>query len=176
MLGSTASPLTIKTAYGDNNDTYVIKLAKVSEVKNSTIQLNLKFVSQLSSTLQGFYRVAYDDSDSDTRKYVLFRYFVFFTRYFLWLMISVGKIDIWKKRDIHFSSCWCFFLPRSFVFMVFLTRYLRWLASTQFSPIDARRAFPCFDRPDKKAQFKISLIHDEKRTMALSNMPSTFTS
>lgn len=122
MLGSTASPLTIKTAYGDNNDTYVIKLAKVSEVKNSTIQLNLKFVSQLSSTLQGFYRVAYDDSDSDTRKYVLFRYFVFFTRYFLWLMISVGKIDIWKKRDIHFSSCWCFFLPRSFVFMVFLTR------------------------------------------------------
>lgn len=48
----------------------------------------------------------------------------------------------------------------------------RWLVSTQFSPIDARRAFPCFDRPDKKAQFEISLIHDEKLTMVLSNMPS----
>lgn len=51
----------------------------------------------------------------------------------------------------------------------------RWLVSTQFSPVDARRAFPCFDRPDKKAQFKISLIRDVKRTMALSNMPSKHT-
>lgn len=48
----------------------------------------------------------------------------------------------------------------------------RWLVSTQFSPIDARAAFPCFDRPDKKAQFEISLIHHENLTTVLSNMPS----
>ncbi|XP_055901908.1 aminopeptidase N isoform X2 [Eupeodes corollae] len=46
-----------------------------------------------------------------------------------------------------------------------------WMISTQFSPIDARRGFPCFDRPDKKANFSISIIH-EARTTALSNMAS----
>ncbi|XP_037030897.1 aminopeptidase N isoform X2 [Bradysia coprophila] len=49
----------------------------------------------------------------------------------------------------------------------------KWLASTQFSPIDARRAFPCFDRPDKKAQFQISIIREEDKSMTLSNMPSS---
>ncbi|KAH8407044.1 hypothetical protein KR222_004776, partial [Zaprionus bogoriensis] len=51
------------------------------------------------------------------------------------------------------------------------TRKLEWVISTQFSPIDARRAFPCFDRPDMKANFTISIIHSNKFTMALSNMP-----
>lgn len=48
----------------------------------------------------------------------------------------------------------------------------RIMASTQFSPVDARRAFPCFDRPSKKARFEISLVRHKNFTMALSNMPS----
>lgn len=47
----------------------------------------------------------------------------------------------------------------------------QWMISTQFSPIDARRAFPCIDRPDKKANFTISLVRDKRKSMALSNMP-----
>ncbi|XP_037811400.1 aminopeptidase N isoform X2 [Lucilia sericata] len=46
-----------------------------------------------------------------------------------------------------------------------------WMISTQFSPIDARRAFPCFDRPDMKANFTVSIIRPTRTSMALSNMP-----
>lgn len=48
----------------------------------------------------------------------------------------------------------------------------QWMISTQFSPIDARRAFPCIDRPDKKANFTISIVRDKRKSMSLSNMPA----
>jgi puromycin-sensitive aminopeptidase len=42
------------------------------------------------------------------------------------------------------------------------------IASTQMEPADARRAFPSFDEPDRKAEFSISIIADPSLT-ALSN-------
>ncbi|GBG27365.1 Aminopeptidase M1 [Hondaea fermentalgiana] len=44
------------------------------------------------------------------------------------------------------------------------------MVSTQFEPLDARRCFPCFDEPARKAVFRASLIVDDGLT-ALSNMP-----
>ncbi len=48
----------------------------------------------------------------------------------------------------------------------------RYIAVTQFEESDARRAFPCFDRPDKKATFEIEMVIDEELA-AISNSPVT---
>ncbi|KAG0416559.1 hypothetical protein HPB47_006320, partial [Ixodes persulcatus] len=47
---------------------------------------------------------------------------------------------------------------------------LRFLATSKFQPTYARRAFPCFDEPNFKSTFNVTLVHDRKH-MALSNMP-----
>ncbi len=44
------------------------------------------------------------------------------------------------------------------------------IATTQFEATDARRAFPCWDEPDRKAVFGITLVVDEG-LLAVSNSP-----
>lgn len=45
----------------------------------------------------------------------------------------------------------------------------KYMATTQMEPTDARRAFPCFDEPNLKATYAITLVSDPKFTH-LSNM------
>ncbi len=46
----------------------------------------------------------------------------------------------------------------------------RWYVVTQFEPVDARRAFPCFDEPDLKAQWRLTLVIP-RGMRAFANMP-----
>ena len=48
----------------------------------------------------------------------------------------------------------------------------KYIAVSQFEESDARRAFPCFDHPLKKATFEVEMIIDEK-LVAISNAPIT---
>ncbi|XP_075400037.1 glutamyl aminopeptidase [Tenrec ecaudatus] len=44
------------------------------------------------------------------------------------------------------------------------------IAATDHEPTDARKSFPCFDEPNKKATYTIAIIHP-KEYNAVSNMP-----
>jgi puromycin-sensitive aminopeptidase len=49
----------------------------------------------------------------------------------------------------------------------------KYLATTQFEATDARRAFPCFDEPDMKAVFEVSLIVPSHHEVVSNTLPAT---
>jgi tricorn protease interacting factor F2/3 len=47
----------------------------------------------------------------------------------------------------------------------------KYLVTTQFEPVDARRAFPCFDDPSKKAVFNLTLVFDKNLNAVSNTLP-----
>ncbi|XP_025986513.2 aminopeptidase N [Solenopsis invicta] len=50
-----------------------------------------------------------------------------------------------------------------------------WFAATHFEPVSARQAFPCWDEPQFKAKFTITINVPDKNYKAISNMPGKVT-
>lgn len=49
--------------------------------------------------------------------------------------------------------------------------FYRYYATTQFQPYHARQAFPCFDEPQFKSIFVISITRASSLSQSYSNMP-----
>uniref|UniRef100_H3CIK3 Aminopeptidase n=1 Tax=Tetraodon nigroviridis TaxID=99883 RepID=H3CIK3_TETNG len=72
----------------------------------------------------------------------------------------VKERKVWLyENNIHYHSTFYVLRPT-----------LGKIAATDHEPTDARKSFPCFDEPNKKATYNISITHDSSYK-ALSNMP-----
>lgn len=56
--------------------------------------------------------------------------------------------------------------------MIYNQMHFRYLATTHFEPTYARSAFPCWDEPQFKAKFRMSILRNRFH-IALFNMPIT---
>lgn len=81
--------------------------------------------------------------------------------------IVPGDYNLNVAYNATLSKAMSGFYSSSYVSKEGVTKYL---ATTQFEPTDARKAFPCFDEPAMKSIFEIT-INVEKQYHALSNMP-----
>ncbi|XP_046404994.1 aminopeptidase N-like [Ischnura elegans] len=87
-------------------------------------------------------------------------------------LISGSKYRVQLKFVSHLNDLLQGFYRSSYIDSV--TGEKRWLAVTQFSPVDARRAYPCFDEPALKATFQVSIARTTNMT-SRSNMPLEMT-
>ena len=81
--------------------------------------------------------------------------------------LLVGEASLVMKYDYALGDDLVGFYRSSYIDRSGATH---WIATTQFEPTDARKAFPCFDEPALKANFTISITHSS-RLSTHSNMP-----
>ncbi|PNF41264.1 hypothetical protein B7P43_G01487 [Cryptotermes secundus] len=93
-----------------------------------------------------------------------------------WYVISLAdklKKDMVYQLDLSFTGTLTSDTTQGFFrasYQLHRTKEERWFAATKMAPSNARLVFPCFDEPELKASFEISVARTSRMT-ALSNMP-----
>ena len=98
------------------------------------------------------------------------------------LYLHIISYDNWEGRVweyLHTSSCKCFsiwILSLNMYFIIYYTIHYLFLISylvlTNLKPTYAKRLFPCFDEPDLRAKFQLTISHSDKLKVVTS-MPVT---
>ena len=78
----------------------------------------------------------------------------------------INPIQYFRIPNIHyFSTVNMSFLYHMWVQFCVIFSTFRYLAASQLQSIDARKVFPCFDEPDLKANFSVSIEHKEGKNL-----------
>lgn len=79
--------------------------------------------------------------------------------------IPLGRTTLYIEFEGQLTDALCGFYRTSYQ----VSGGQQWGGATQFEATDARRAFPCWDEPNRKARFRLTLVVPETM-QALSNM------
>lgn len=132
--------------------------------KKLNYTLHMKYVTKLSNDLEGFYLSSYGTPAGDTR--LLCNY-----DYFFCLAIVARMSHPWLERESESERERRRGREKRIRMGIeILSSIFRYVAATHFEPTFARSAFPCFDEPQFKARFKVSIYRDRFH-IALCNMP-----
>ena len=76
---------------------------------------------------------------------------------------------------MYFACMWSICIKKAYAYPQAFTVLVQLLnssmVSTDFEPIDARRAFPCFDEPAMKAKWQLKMLRHKNFTTSLFNTP-----